>query len=144
MFRTMCFKDRWQPLRIGRSGRSQIRLKEDLYVSRHHAVLEPDDDAGQWSLRELSSSNGIFINSKRIAEPVVLLAGMRVRVGYTYLTAVDEQGRVPVLVALVGELCHRLTDIYGGNKAAARYVDVSREFLRVRGQRWKQKQLRRK
>lgn len=48
---------------IGRDPGSHIQLP-DAKVSRHHAVLEPDENG--WSLRDLDSSNGSFVNGERV------------------------------------------------------------------------------
>lgn len=68
-------------LTIGRSEENDIVLAEDTQVSRVHAVLEPL--AGGWSVRDVGSSNGTFLNGKRLAGEMRLGPGDEVRVGRT-------------------------------------------------------------
>ncbi len=46
---------------LGREATNQIQL-HDTEVSRHHARLDRGSD-GSWTLVDLSSSNGSFVNS---------------------------------------------------------------------------------
>lgn len=52
---------------------------EDPNVSRHHAQI--DSDAEGWIVRDLGSTNGTFVNGKRIAGPTRLGDGDRIAVG---------------------------------------------------------------
>jgi pSer/pThr/pTyr-binding forkhead associated (FHA) protein len=67
---------------IGRSERSTIKL-EDSYVSQSHARLYGRD--GAWFVEDLGSTNGTFVNDRRVASPVQVRAGDVVRVGKTVL-----------------------------------------------------------
>ena len=49
---------------IGRSEESNVLLTGDREVSRRHAVLEPVGD--NWSLEDLGSINGSYINGSRL------------------------------------------------------------------------------
>lgn len=53
---------------IGREEDNLIVL-EDLKVSRHHAELAMDD--GEWRLRDLHSTRGLFVRGNRITECVI-------------------------------------------------------------------------
>ncbi len=75
-----------RPLSVGRAEGNEIR-PDDTYVSQTHARLFPKD--GAWFVEDLGSTNGTFVNEKRIASAVELHAGDRVRVGGTSL----EMGR---------------------------------------------------
>ncbi|MBQ0087723.1 MAG: FHA domain-containing protein, partial [Prevotellaceae bacterium] len=66
-------------IRVGRSSTNDIQL-DDLTVSGQHAVLSVLDD-GQVSLKDLNSTNGTFVNGKRITEVVSLRTGDQVKLG---------------------------------------------------------------
>lgn len=71
-----------EPQLIGRS--TEALPITDSTVSRRHAELTPDD--GRWFLRDLDSSNGTFVNGKRIAGRVELSPGDQIRCGSTLLS----------------------------------------------------------
>lgn len=66
-----------QPLTIGRSERNAIVLPEPA-SSRAHAELNHGPDG--WALRDMGSSNGTFVNSRRVKEKR-LEEGDRIRIG---------------------------------------------------------------
>ncbi len=55
-------------LLIGRSSTCQLVLADDT-VSRRHAELRVED--GHWLLRDLGSSNGTWVNGRRVIEAEV-------------------------------------------------------------------------
>jgi hypothetical protein len=55
-------------LLIGRSSACQLVLADDT-VSRRHAELRIED--GRWLLRDLGSSNGTWVNGRRVIEAEV-------------------------------------------------------------------------
>jgi S1-C subfamily serine protease len=57
---------------------------DDEKVSREHAAIETGSD-GQPVIKDLGSSNGTFVNGRRIAEPVLLTGDEHLRVGDTTL-----------------------------------------------------------
>jgi pSer/pThr/pTyr-binding forkhead associated (FHA) protein len=67
---------------IGRSSGCELVLADDT-VSRRHAELFTED--GRWLLRDLDSSNGTWLNGRRIVEAevrrgdVLHLGGCRLR-----------------------------------------------------------------
>jgi pSer/pThr/pTyr-binding forkhead associated (FHA) protein len=67
---------------IGRSERSTIKV-DDSYVSQSHARLYARD--GAWFVEDLGSTNGTYVNDRRVASPVQVRAGDVVRVGKTVL-----------------------------------------------------------
>jgi pSer/pThr/pTyr-binding forkhead associated (FHA) protein len=69
-------------LQIGRADACQIRLP-DTYVSQFHARIYPRD--GAWFVEDLGSTNGTYLNQRRITSPAELRAGDRLRVGKTTL-----------------------------------------------------------
>lgn len=65
---------------LGRAGASSLVL-DDVYVSDEHAEVLPDEDG--WSVRDLGSTNGTFLNDAKVTRPTPLAAGDRLRVGKT-------------------------------------------------------------
>jgi hypothetical protein len=52
---------------------------EDPNVSRHHAQIDSDERG--WVVRDLGSTNGTFVNGKRISSPTRLSDGDRIAIG---------------------------------------------------------------
>jgi signal transduction histidine kinase len=67
---------------IGRDAGNTIRL-HDTEVSRRHAQLEEAE--GGFTLRDVGSANGTFVNNQKINEAVLLQAGDRLQIGQTVL-----------------------------------------------------------
>ncbi len=65
---------------LGRSPSSTV-LVDDVYVSDEHAEILPDD--GGWSVRDLGSTNGTFLNGAKVTRPTPLAAGDQIKVGKT-------------------------------------------------------------
>jgi ABC-type multidrug transport system ATPase subunit/pSer/pThr/pTyr-binding forkhead associated (FHA) protein len=63
---------------IGRAGDNQIVL-DHPQVSRHHALIERR--GARYRLRDLKSSNGVFVNGKRIEKEAWLNEGDEIRIG---------------------------------------------------------------
>jgi hypothetical protein len=68
---------------IGRTPECQLSI-EDPLVSRKHALLLVQRDAV--FLHDLGSRNGVFVNGKRVTEPVALQDGDQVKVGDQQMT----------------------------------------------------------
>ncbi|MDH3583370.1 MAG: FHA domain-containing protein, partial [Phycisphaerae bacterium] len=64
---------------VGRQ-RGDIPL-EDRKISRKHACIEYLE--GQWTVTDLQSSHGTFINKRQVREPVLLVDGEQVQLGST-------------------------------------------------------------
>ncbi len=58
-------------------------LLDDVYVSDEHAQVMPDD--GSWSVRDLGSTNGTFLNGAKVTRPTPLAVGDQIRVGKTHI-----------------------------------------------------------
>jgi hypothetical protein len=71
------------PLTIGRSSENDIELHGDDFASSRHARFEARQD-GVWVVDE-GSTNGTFVNGKRLEHPRRLAPGDVVRVGETDL-----------------------------------------------------------
>ena len=65
---------------LGRGANADVFV-EDVYVSDEHAEVLSDD--GSWSLRDLGSTNGTFLNGAKVTRPTPLAVGDQVRVGKT-------------------------------------------------------------
>ncbi|MDX2036259.1 MAG: GGDEF domain-containing protein [Isosphaeraceae bacterium] len=70
-----------QETRLGRASDNTLQLA-DSSISRYHALLETDDE-GQVRLSDLESTNGTFVNGKRLPPhtPVPLKDGDRLQFG---------------------------------------------------------------
>jgi parallel beta-helix repeat protein len=68
--------------RIGRTKDNEIVLA-DTQASRHHAAIS--QEASGYSLQDLNSTNGTFLNEQRITSPQNLKDGDRIRIGSTTL-----------------------------------------------------------
>jgi pSer/pThr/pTyr-binding forkhead associated (FHA) protein len=67
---------------IGRGDGCAIRLS-DTYVSQVHARLYAEN--GAWFVEDMGSTNGTFLNDRRVAQPVEVHAGDVVKLGKTVL-----------------------------------------------------------
>ncbi|GMR15958.1 MAG: adenylate/guanylate cyclase domain-containing protein [Gammaproteobacteria bacterium] len=76
-------------LTIGRDKNSDIVLK-DLMVSRNHAMIRLIG-GGDYYLIDSGSSNGSYINKKRVAMPTLLKNGDRVTIGHVVFTFTYQQ-----------------------------------------------------
>jgi len=69
---------------LGRASSAAVRFdaRRDKNVGRHHARISwTDDDPTRFSLTDLGSRNGTYVNGRRVAEPVVLKRGDMVELG---------------------------------------------------------------
>ncbi|QCX26128.1 FHA domain-containing protein FhaB/FipA [Nocardioides jishulii] len=71
-----------EPVLIGRGSDAAIRLDDD-YVSTRHARIALSGD--QWYVEDLGSTNGTYVGSSRITEPLAVSVGTQVRIGKTLL-----------------------------------------------------------
>lgn len=106
---------------IGKSRSNDLVITGDETISRAHAVLERL--ASGWTLRDLGSRNGSFVNGERVHTERVLRPGDEVRLGGTRLvfrgtgvigeTAATEGGKPPPDLTrrerdVLAELCRPL------------------------------------
>ena len=68
-----------QRVTLGKASTNAVSLEHDDTVSRLHAVFENLGFA--WSIRDLGSRNGTYLNGERITAERVLRSGDEVRVG---------------------------------------------------------------
>jgi pSer/pThr/pTyr-binding forkhead associated (FHA) protein len=69
-------------LQVGRADACQLQLS-DTYASAFHARIYSKD--GPWFVEDLGSTNGTYLNQRRITAPAELRAGDRLRIGKTTL-----------------------------------------------------------
>lgn len=69
-----------EPLTIGRSSESGLMIRDD-YTSTHHARLLLWND--EWMIQDLDSTNGTFLDGKRVNVPTQVLLNTPIRIGAT-------------------------------------------------------------
>lgn len=69
-------------LQIGRSSACQIR-PDDTYLSQIHARISPRGQG--WVVEDLGSTNGTYLNKRKVAVPTGIAPGDRIRLGKTTL-----------------------------------------------------------
>lgn len=67
------------------SGVTSVLVPGDPKVSRMHASIQREKD-GSFTLKDLSSGSGTFVNGERVKGPVTIKAGDFIRVGDTEIT----------------------------------------------------------
>jgi len=72
-----------QRVTVGKASTNLVSLKHDSTVSRLHAVLENLGFA--WSVRDVGSRNGTYLNGEKISAERVLRSGDELRVGKSRL-----------------------------------------------------------
>jgi pSer/pThr/pTyr-binding forkhead associated (FHA) protein len=72
-----------QRVTIGKASTNLVSLKHDSTVSRLHAVL--DNLGFAWSVRDVGSRNGTYLNGEKISAERVMRSGDELRVGKSRL-----------------------------------------------------------
>lgn len=67
-------------LTIGRSSGSGLQIKDDYTSSAHAKIVRWRD---QWMVQDLGSTNGTYVDGKRISESTPVRVGSSVRIGTT-------------------------------------------------------------
>jgi pSer/pThr/pTyr-binding forkhead associated (FHA) protein len=70
-------------LTVGRASGCQIAIPDDTYVSQLHARIFRRE--GQIFVEDLGSTNGTFLNRKKVSAPQPLRRGDRLQIGKTVL-----------------------------------------------------------
>ncbi|WP_408897549.1 FHA domain-containing protein [Nocardioides sp. R1-1] len=68
------------PILIGRGNDAAIRLDDDYVSTRHARIVE---SGGQWYVEDLGSTNGTYLGSQRLTQPVPVGLGSQIRIGKT-------------------------------------------------------------
>lgn len=79
-------------LLIGRSPDAEVRINEQA-ISNEHARLEVDGN--RFTLRDLGSTNGTYVNGQRLVDAVTLAGGDTIRAGSTTFTFVTRESGIP-------------------------------------------------
>ncbi len=69
---------------VGRSSQAEITLADDR-ISRRHAMIQKNDSGG-YTVLDLGSRNGSFVNGRRITFPCPLTHGDRIALGSLEIT----------------------------------------------------------
>ncbi|MCC7146538.1 MAG: FHA domain-containing protein [Phycisphaeraceae bacterium] len=89
-----------EPQLIGRS--SEALPLTDQTISRRHSELTPDD--GRWYINDLHSSNGTYVNGRRVNQRMLLQLGDEIRVGNTLFIFGYEKRDTGVRIAAANEM----------------------------------------
>ena len=127
-------------LSIGRADTNDVAIPLDDRASRMHALVECLP-AG-WSVRDLGSTNGTFVNGERIVGERALRAGDEIRVGETRLLFraerdVDERRtmgyeKAPELTPREREVADSRTRRLGSQASRGGWPTSRRVGLRIR------------
>src|SRR4051795_1117305 len=89
-------------LAIGRSSAVELCFPEDAGLSRQHFAFEPQD--GQWTVMDLGSKNGTFVNNIPLKARLILQPGDRITAGHLVIVyEPDAGGANPGVVVFEGE-----------------------------------------
>lgn len=80
--------------RIGRQIEERGVAVLEPSVSRNHAELTYDKETG-WSIKDLGSANGTFVDDKLIEAPTQVKPGDRIRFGHIAFYLVEDMARLP-------------------------------------------------
>ena len=79
--------------RVGRRHDNDPRIKE-TYISGYHSELNRNDD-GDYELSDAGSSNGTFLNGRRVEGGAVVAAGDFIKFGILKVAVQDEEDSGP-------------------------------------------------
>ncbi len=82
---------------LGRATDNDV-VVDDNTVSRHHARLERSVTPGEWTVTDLGSSNGTFVNGLRINSRTKVRAGDRIQLGSCSVVLADHDPLADVLI----------------------------------------------
>jgi serine phosphatase RsbU (regulator of sigma subunit)/pSer/pThr/pTyr-binding forkhead associated (FHA) protein len=89
-------------LSVGRSSAAEISFPEDAGLSRQHFAFEPEGD--DWTVQDLGSKNGTFVNNIPLKARLVLRPGDRITAGHiTVVYAPESKGTGPGVVIFEGD-----------------------------------------
>lgn len=75
--------DLGEELTVGRAGGCQVTLEGDNYVSQLHARVFRRD--GQFYVEDLGSTNGTYVNRKKVTAPIAIRKGDKLQIGKTVM-----------------------------------------------------------
>ena len=131
-----------EPQLIGRS--TEALPTTDTMISRRHAELTPD--GGSWSIHDLDSANGTFVNGRRITARTRLGPPDEIRCGGTtfrLLRAVasgasSQQERLATMGRTVASISHSVKNILQGLRSGAGAIELAlnRDDLALAREGW--------
>lgn len=65
---------------VGRTANSDLVINDEFASSMHAKLVLVGDD---WVLQDLNSTNGTFLDGKKVTTPATIRAGMTIRIGTT-------------------------------------------------------------
>ncbi|KAB2640167.1 MAG: FHA domain-containing protein [Verrucomicrobia bacterium] len=80
----------YSPLTIGRSDDNSVVLAPETSASRHH--VEFAEDGGAWTVRDLGSLNGTYVNGERIEWPRNLHLGDKIKIATEMMVFEEDSG----------------------------------------------------
>ena len=81
-------------LTVGRSNAAELCFPEDAGLSRQHFAFEPDGDGG-WTIQDLGSKNGTFVNNIPLKARLMLQPGDRITAGHLVIVYAPPEGKTP-------------------------------------------------
>jgi serine/threonine protein kinase len=125
------FKLKEATFTIGRAN-AELNISDDKGISRQHARITFEN--GSFFLKDLNSSNGTYLNGKRIQadEPVEILFGSWITVGQTTLRFMQEKlPDIPDLEGLdLGDNRYRIDELLKKSRKGAVYRGFDRALNR--------------
>jgi serine phosphatase RsbU (regulator of sigma subunit)/serine/threonine protein kinase len=89
-------------LSIGRSAAAELAFPDDIGLSRQHFVFEPDGD--EWTVQDLGSKNGTFVNNIPLKARLLLKPGDRVTAGHLVIVySPQDESPHPGVVVFEGD-----------------------------------------
>src|SRR5450631_982602 len=88
-------------LSIGRSSAAELCFPEDAGLSRQHFAFEPEGD--DWTVQDLGSKNGTFVNNIPLKARLLLKPGDRVTAGHLVIVYAPDVANPAGLVVFEGE-----------------------------------------
>lgn len=70
-------------INLGRAADSTLLLDDDYSSARHAQLVQRD--AATWVITDLQSTNGTYVNGKRVTTPMPVTVGDVVRIGKTLM-----------------------------------------------------------
>jgi MoxR-like ATPase len=113
------------PVTIGRADDNRFMLSPEIAASRHHAELTEDD--GVWSVRDLGSMNGTYVNEERVEWPRVLHPGDQIRIASDVMVFEEDSDDVVVEIPAIPNKSGAATVNLDVAVEAASSVDIAEE-----------------
>jgi phosphoserine phosphatase RsbU/P len=88
-------KDR---ISVGRSSAAELCFPEDAGLSRQHFAFEPEGE--DWTVQDLGSKNGTFVNNIPLKARLILTAGDRITAGHLVIVYSPDDSKPPQRVVV--------------------------------------------